>query len=272
MKKSYTEYVSPLHKEAKKHGASPAAMVDYLEQQLTAKPDNKELKNAVRQAKLMLAYEQGECVHLFLPGDGFAGWLADCAKTLQPEAVDIVGKAFATIVCVHFPTSEHRESFVFIACTIVNKPGFFVIPSVGCAKPIGTFGLLFDGQSSGLWEASTPENTEKYEPDHGFIVETQKLIAGLALYMSAFPEQVKDGLPSDLNKPNHFRTFASKTFGVSDKVRPAEDGGHHSGPRPHYRTGHFCVYTSERYTEMRGQVRFRHGCFVAGAAKTVEGI
>lgn len=272
MKKSYTEYVSPLHKEAKKHRTTSAELVAYLEKQHGLNPTDKELKQGLMQSRLMLAYEEGKCTHLFLPGDGFAGWLADCAKTLQPEAVDIIGKTFSTIVCVHFPTSERRESFMFIACAIADKPGFFVVPSVGNANPVGSFTVTFAGGPSDIWEATLPANAEKYEPDRAYIVDTQKLIAGLALYMAAFPEQVRDGLPDGLNNPNHFKRFEARTFGVSDKVKTPDDGWHYARPRPHYRSGHFCVLADERYVNKRGQVIFRHGCFVAGAVKTVDGV
>ena len=89
-----------------------------------------------------------------------------------------------------------------------------------------------------------------------------RMIAGLGLYMSAFPEQVRDGIPADAKRTARI-SGPTRTVGVAPAVVM------HDGVTPHYRSGHFRLLSAERYVNKKGQVVFVHGCFVKGQAKTV---
>ena len=96
------------------------------------------------------------------------------------------------------------------------------------------------------------------------MVRYAKIIVGLGMYLSCFPEQLAEGLPEGLRVMNsHAAIRRSATVGVSEKIVSRD------GPCPHYRNGHFVLLSSDRYVNKKGQVVFRHGCFVKGQAKTV---
>lgn len=89
-----------------------------------------------------------------------------------------------------------------------------------------------------------------------------KLIVGLGMYLSCFPDQIKAGIPDDLKHSNYYQG-QRRTIGISEKVIIRD------GPTPHYRVGHFRMLQSARYKNKKGQVVFVHGCFVKGKAETV---
>ena len=277
MKKQYTEMITSLHKMHKRTGLSHNEIHDAMIKELDGKPDrHSTLRRCIGEFELI--YEQTDYFrHVFLPDLPFCEWLADCAKVLEPELADkIVEGLGSTFVCLHFPTSCKKASALFWFGTKAdaeasgqNRQGHVVFDfsmdapwgGGGCdtrfnyqaADARMTGGYLRDGSNEPEMQANArTEAAEWY----------MRLVAGLGLYMSCFPEQVREGIPEDAKRADYARSNA-KTIGVSESVVCRD------GPTPHYRSGHFRLLSSDRYVNKKGQVVFIHGTFVKGQAKTV---
>jgi hypothetical protein len=109
-------------------------------------------------------------------------------------------------------------------------------------------------------DASAPPAQRKAQAEMGEFYT--RMIAGLGLYITCFPEQVVAGIPSDAKRAEYAASNA-RTIGISSTVL------HHGGVTPHYRAGHFRLLSSDRFINKRGQIVFVHGCFVNGQANTV---
>jgi len=94
-----------------------------------------------------------------------------------------------------------------------------------------------------------------------------KLIVGLGLYASCFPEVIKDGPPQDLKHPANHQYEHPVQIGVAKEV--FSQGGTHESPVAHFRKGHFRVLRSEKFTHKRFQSIWIRDMIVKGKAVTV---
>lgn len=269
MKKQYTEMITSLRRARKRTGKS---YDDLYKIALPLIDEAAEGQRELRRAAVameMLYETSAEVRHVFMPGRVFCQWLSECARTFDPELGARASEGFgASIVCLHFPCGEGMTS------ALIN---------IGKSVGIGSVVIDFSSDSAILEGAvahtklagqSASEQMLAKCPSDGRAPVSRRqiqadtaefytrMIAGLGLYMTCFPEQVKDGIPSDAKRADYARGNA-KTIGVSEKVIQRD------GPTPHYRSGHFRLLSSDRYVHKRGQVVFVHGCFVKGQAKTV---
>lgn len=277
MKKQYTEMMTSLRRSHKRTGLSfeeiHADMVSYIR---THPSKSNVMRGAIGEIELRYETTQkAEFRHVFLPELPFCEWLAECAKVLEPELIDSVIEGLGSdFVCLHFPVDAKRASaMVWMQRHEKDKlredQGNILINfSMDAPWGAGAVSTRFNGRIAagdlkcGYMpdDADTAHLTE--DPRAQMAEWYTKLIAGLGLYMSCFPEQVKDGIPTDAKRAEYARGNA-KTIGVSETVVCRD------GPTPHYRSGHFRLLSSDRYVNKKGQVVFIHGCFVKGQAKTV---
>lgn len=284
-KKSYTEMVTWVKSEAKRLGVGPGDVSDRLRALSGADPSDKDLAAQFHRSELELDFLNGAVLHLFLPGKEFCHWLADCAKTLDGDLANRVTDGLGGLkLGLHFPT-EAKIPSVLLQLFPKRQDGgrqwASVLAAVSAVPGYGhTHALVLRGQtpeeclkSIQVVEDSAfrpgEERTTGASCDmaavQGYAVWLARLIAGLGLYMSCFPEQITDGIPRGLKHDRLYRGVQSKTIGISEKIISRD------GPCPHYRSGHFVLLSSNRYVNKKGQVVFRHGCFVKGKAKTVLG-
>lgn len=270
MKKQYTEMITSLRRAHKRSGLSYAELEKRSEKIIAAVPEDEQTLRKLCVA-MEFKYERGtgECCHIFMPDRRFCEWLSDCAQTLDPELGVKAAEGFGSnFVCLHFPCgSDLPSALLAIGCG--NRAGGVVLdysmthPLGGCAVFTKLDGRKADAEARMQHlnpDAQTSLETRQQQANTGEFYT--RMIAGLGLYMSCFPEQVRDGIPADAKRAEYAAGHA-KTIGVSETVVCRE------GVTPHYRSGHFRLLVSERYVNKRGQVVFIHGCFVKGQAKTV---
>lgn len=92
-----------------------------------------------------------------------------------------------------------------------------------------------------------------------------RIILNTFLYMSAFPECVKEGVPN-IYLDEDERKVKSKTVSISDAMKEAYSHGPIS---PHMRRGHFRFLKSEKYKGKRFQTVYVKPTMVKGHAVTV---
>lgn len=266
MKRQYTEMITSLRRAHKRTGMS----YDELYKRglkMIESADNSALRAAALGIE-MLYETSAEVGHIFMPERAFCNWLSECARTLDPELAEKAAEGFgATLVCLHFPSDAGLPA-VMVKIGTDQQKGTLVL-DISMNSAVG--GAVLHTQLLG--QSADQEMRVQYNPDSDTSVDvTQKqadlgeyytrMITGLGLYMGAFPEQVKEGIPDDAK---HTERIAgpSRTVGVSPQIIVRE------GVTPHYRVGHFRLLSAERYVNKRGQVVFIHGCFVRGQARTV---
>lgn len=92
------------------------------------------------------------------------------------------------------------------------------------------------------------------------------------MYMSAFPECVRDGVPSNMVKGDRGKTLNSRTVGISDSiVERTVRGADGRVVTPHFRQGFFRYLGSDYFKKKRGQTVFVPATMVRGRAMTADG-
>lgn len=208
---------------------------------------------------LDLNIHAGNATHIFLTSMEFCDWIVSCVNEPNLDHARVISEfagGDSRIGCLHFPADGGKVSVGF------RVPRTCI--SVDPDKPLLDYSALFMSFSRGgkLGYSYIPFPYSAWK-ENEFSTWYGKLITGLGMYISCFPEQSIDGIPADLKHDNWFKRQTNKTIGIANEVVT------HDGPTPHYRVGHFAFLQSERFTHKRGQTVFRHGCFVKGQAKTV---
>ena len=269
MKKQYTEMITSLRRARKLTGLSYDALKTRAETIIAHSPENQQVLRKLC-VEMELAYETGKDTrHIFMPGRQFCDWLADCAQTMDPELGAKAAEGFGSnFVCMHFPC-ESKFPSALLAIGVGNVKGGVVL-DYSMDHPLGGCAIFtkLEGQKThdtmqarelNVDETTTLETRQKQADTGEFYT---RILAGLGLYMSCFPEQVKDGIPADAKRAE-YAAHNAKTIGVSEAIVCRD------GITPHYRSGHFRLLSADRYVNKKGQVVFVHGCFVKGHAKTV---
>jgi hypothetical protein len=102
---------------------------------------------------------------------------------------------------------------------------------------------------------------------HNIPVRTNwRIILNTFLYMSAFPECVKEGVPN-IYLDDEERKVKSKTVSISDAMKEAYSHGPIS---PHMRRGHFRFLKSDKYKGKRFQTVYVKPTMVKGHAITIS--
>jgi hypothetical protein len=225
---------------------------------------------------------RGEAKHLFMPNKEFCDWLVSCVNKLQPEhARMLIENMGCEVGVLHFPTDSKITSVGFwIPQEIIWKEkaenGYYDLRDVECL-PDGTFRTRFDQMyisisrdfPSKVCVASMilrdlPPNDE-FKGSEYFMWYT-KLIVGLGMYVSCFPETITEGVPEDLKHPSYHPYAKPFVIGVSNKIRGVGTG---DSVNPHYRKGHWRLLQSEKFTHKRYQSIFVSECFIHGEADTI---
>lgn len=99
--------------------------------------------------------------------------------------------------------------------------------------------------------------------------EEISLCINTLFYTIAFPESVKEGCPSNIAKDQkrEFKQnqFQTKTLCVDERVVASRNG-----VTPHFRSGYFRHYMSDKYVNVKGTIQFIEATFVKGKAYTIE--
>lgn len=269
MKKQYTEMITCVRKIHKRTGRPYDELETLGERFCEQLPsDQRALRRAV--FGMELKYETGTDVcHIFMPDRSFCDWISECAKTMDAElgatAIQGFGSAF---ICLHFPCDSGLPG-ALVYMKVENNVGNVVLdlsfdsPIGGCCINTWLYGQSAQTEMVCKYDNAddtTPIDVRQKQADIGEYYT--RMIAGLGLYMTCFPEQVQDGIPADAKRAEYAAGHA-KTIGISESVVQRD------GVTPHYRSGHFRLLSAERYVNKRGQVVFIRGCFVHGQAKTV---
>lgn len=267
--RQYTEMVTCLRRAHKLSGLSYDRLFDEALKEIEATGVNAALRKVF--VGIETLYEtSAETCHIFMPSGAFCSWLSECAQSLEPELGEKAAEGFgSSLVCLHFPTAANLPSVLIKLGTGPTKGEIMIDFSL--ASPFG--GAVVNTKLAG--QKRDQEMTMRYDPGDDVSYDIRKkqadlgefytrMISGLGLYMGAFPEQVKDGIPENAKRYGTLHGRA-RTIGIAEQVVTRE------GATPHYRVGHFRLLSAERYVHMKGQVVFVHGCFVKGQAKTVLG-
>lgn len=188
----------------------------------------------------------GDCLHIFFRGDNMEEWLIKAAPPFTEEQMLALKNSLfgsRSTICLHFRNGGPAR-LVILGCTLDSEELTQVMTTRGGDHPVVFF-------NTGPTDCLDPET-----------IRERNLVVGAAAYITAFPDTVVPGIPDDARHPTHFRTQKCVSVSVAKQLR--------SPASPHYRSGHFRVLTSPRFTHARGKVLFIHGCFVRGKAITVK--
>jgi hypothetical protein len=205
---------------------------------------------------------KGQAIHLFARDEAFLDWLVDCCPKLSdgsPEAMlELTGEK---IFVLHFPTKSKYRCFAFKyyhPCEANgNKPSLWLTFSDNGRKE--------NGGEKTPWGCIHYSDTSAIDYGTEFEIHS-RLLSSLGMYLSCFPEMLKDGPPDDVKHPSYHQYADAKTIGISPQVRIHSE---HGEVTPHFRRGHFRVLRSEQFTKKRFQVVFVKQCFVKGEAATI---
>jgi hypothetical protein len=244
-------------------------------------------------------------INLFLTDMDFCNWIVSCVKDYSDEHLEFIYDHFSgKDICFNFPTGNKICSFLVRIIPPIKSDRIEIEEGFGSilksypdgkmsnVENINRFNTLFGtgGKCRFIITFSTNNNggyeesffvdplCEKSKMDLRSNIFSEipsdengswfvRFIIGIGMYMSALPEQVKDGIPEDLKHPSHYKHIISKTITMSEKYIDR------SGPCPHFRRGHFRVLRSERFKNKRWQVIFIEAMCIKGyKAKTVVSI
>lgn len=244
----------------------------------------------------------GNAYHLFLQDIDFCNWIVSCVKEYSEEHLEYIYKTFNKHpVVFHFPKGSGLYSFLIevygklpivkkylmqednlnILKRELEKDRFIVNKNLDyylnqCEHTRLVFSFSCGNKDDSKYLIFNPSGLEKDKigVDFGDISFNNKedkaswfirFVVGIGMYIGCFPEQMIDGIPEDLKHPSHHNNRINKTIKISPKIIERD------GPRPHYRSGHFRLLSSDFYKNKKGQVIFIHGTFVKGKVKTILG-
>lgn len=228
------------------------------------------------------AVETGRAIHYYLPDMEFCNWLISCTPTLANEYGELWHQKLDNNVAVlHFPTSTKLNTVLFRFEQSLKSNEWYLrllVQMHGIGVPYRLLQTPFNNRQTKTYQL------EKLHGADGFSVDTLtnnvretiisedtwyvKLLAGLGLYMSCFPDAIIDGIPSWLKHPAHHQHKVIKTITIADKIK-LDAGGTHDSPTAHFRVGHFRLLVSPRFVNKRFQTVFVCGTFVKGKCKFV---
>jgi len=208
-----------------------------------------------------MVFNGENCTHVFVKDEAFLDWLIECVPTLEDGSPDAMREmAGGKILVFHFPTSSKHRC---LACEFLEPQ-----PATGNKTAV------IISFSCDVSEFQTPGCIV-----HGCIVYggqihnigprlrmAGRLLNGLGLYLSCFPEMLKAGPPDDVKHPAHHQYEVSKTVDIAPQVRVHGEQGEVT---PHFRVGHFRTLRSDRFTHKRFKVVFVKACFVKGESLTI---
>jgi hypothetical protein len=221
---------------------------------------------------------RGRAVHVFMPDRDFCDWLVDCVKEVTADNMEIVRRNMCDTLgvdytkvptaVVRFPTKAHVNT---VSALPIHIP---VQLDLGRLAPEHSLHMYSPG--FGQFNMDVPGGYADFVAKHGTahipdeasrqIIWYVRLITGLSMYIDAFPDHVRPGIPDDIKHINHYKGVQ----GLHINTAPVRiTHGTHSSPIGHFRSGHFRTLRSERYTKARGKTVFVRGSFVNGAAETV---
>jgi hypothetical protein len=202
-------------------------------------------------------------LHFFISDEAFLDWLVECVPKIDggsPESlIEMTGDRPAII---HFPTSSKYVTMMFYMRKNWNEP-FANVARNTVTSIMMTFSRGNRRNFDGLCMAFSCEHSAVLD---GARLDHVRLVVGIGMYLSCFPEMLKDGPPDDVKHPSHHQYGSIKTIGISPHVRIHTERGKIT---PHFRRGHFRVLRSEAFTKKRFQVVFVKQCFVKGEAATI---
>lgn len=164
-------------------------------------------------------------------------------------------------------TKTSRVSFQFALHIPFESVGYAF--SLGVEED-GSLELFYSlGENGGRMSDKFYTDVRKQQDESSQIhAKFFRLAINTIAYMNCFPDCVTDGVPQNLFTRDENLTIKNVTLQVSDKVK--EIDGQPRSRIPHFRSGHFRVLKSDRYTHKKGQVIFIADTMVKGKAKTVE--
>jgi len=270
-KKTYTEMNTYLKSYAKHQGISPIQFVNKFAEMSSEEIQQMFKGDLFRDEHLLtcLAFSMecnindGNATHIFMPDEVFCNWLVSCVTELHTNQLHILAEDLGDAVGVlHFPTSSKLTSVSF---HIIKDS---IDAFTGLKKPNYSSMILTPSKSGNIdaqyLVVDTSENNNNIDFDDEFMWYA-KLIIGMGMYLSCFPEQKIIGVPNNLKHAKRYKNKSCKTINVSQKIVSKN----HGSPIPHYRDGHFRILKSERFTKKRFTTIFVKGCFVKGKAQTV---
>lgn len=208
----------------------------------------------------------GRGMHFFMGDKAFCDWLVSCVRGLDPDHVEFFWKELIpknTAAVFHFPNESKLPSF---ASHLYPRGSF-----TRSGAPIKSATAIFSFSRATNHHFAAHANCSVFLNGPALFKDGfdyfPKLLVGLGMYASCFPEMIKEGPPTDLKHPSIHccDNLRSRTVGVSPKIH------HQNGsPTPHFRRGHFRVLNSEKFTHKRFQTVFVSESFVnASKSKTV---
>lgn len=208
--------------------------------------------------KALIEDMNGNIPHYFIKDNSLVDFLKnttvkDCSIVkdyIYENSKEIVTFSTSDDGCYHFiAVHSEVESHLFAYLFSKERNRFIVCPF------FDTNGYMFD----------LDEDTDLTESPVG------RMAVNFIYYINAFPNKVLDGVPNDMVKNDKPKYVGSNNFsiGIAEEIVEKSQIVNGRIVSPHFRSGFFRHYTSDRYTNMKGKVQFIAGTMVKAKAKTV---
>ncbi len=256
MKVSYQQYRPGTMALAKEFNLSHDEILKAVVEVLADKGKNKATSDEKVGIIIDTYVAVGGAKHYFVGDESFMDWILDCTPTLEDGIPQVIGELTKYKPSVmHFPTSSKYKTLAF------------KVSPRGKERDDCSVDIVFShiGPKGGSHGRAIFQDTKFFEPGNPILIHS-RLIAGLGMYVSCFPDMLVPGIPLDLKHPSHHKYEDVTSIGVSPKVRVHTE---HGEVTPHFRRGHFRVLRSEHFKNKRHQVVFVRQCFVKGEVATI---
>lgn len=238
MKKYFGEYSYWLKRKAKELGKSVDWIVAEYQKLWDEKPTLAEEEGSQMYGILAeWGSLGGRATHYFIETDGLAEHLVKIGAAYDPRMFDVLKDEGYSLGMIH---------------TCGPKAGawlFLFEPKAGTL-------VISDGKSLTVSRNAATRELDELKPEF-------RIVFGLALYATCFPNAVREGFPDFAKHPAHYKGKHCSTIGLVPQIVE------HDGPSPHFRNGHYRLLQSERFTNKRWQIVFVRETFVQGKVKTV---
>lgn len=289
MKQTFPEPLFHVRRKAKEYGISlhecNAMMLDMLENPHRQDVRDAKLKIGTTHAEIQVLLWRGlleevvlggGALHLFVDTAELADFLGQLPHKFQASLLDLYQgmlnqdpDLFAFVL--HFcgsnkgwaffgPGTEGMQPMLMVA----TDRAAFMLDVVEAETIYQEDGKIvgFEEPYLKAWGETNPTAAGR-ELEHAI-----DLIYGLALYLSCFPEALEDGVPDFVKKPNQYKKAKSRCRGIRAVPQVTSQGGY--GKAPHLRNGHWRTYRSDRYVNMKGQIKWIKAIPVKGKVKRVK--
>ena len=209
----------------------------------------------------------------FVIDEGLINFLSDMPvmslKYLQDKWQNLAFYIYTpntTYYCQCDNFEDDKDSHLFCVKEYGNKTIMYPVDDLDNPKLV--FKFIKEQESNAIKRNKKAKETIK--KNVSFYAKTFQFCINTLFYTMAFPESIKDGCPTNIAMAqlNELKDKHTQTLKVDERIVRRE----RNEVTPHFRSGYFRHYVSDRYKKAKGTIQFIEATFVKGKAKTVEDV